>query len=320
MTNLDVVTIGESMVQLTPVRSGLLRHAAQFDRYVAGAASNVAIGLVRMGHRAGWISRVGADEFGACIRMNIRGEGVDTTQVMEDEEAPTGVYFKERRRPTRTRVHYYRRESAASRLVPGDLDADYIGQAEYLHLTGITPALSSTCRDTTWEAVRIAQEQGVAISLDPNVRSKLWSKEEARTVLEELIPNVHTLLLGREEAVLLSGESNPVAGARKLMEKGPSEVVVRLEEEGACSIGPGGDPLREEAISVDAVEVVGAGDAFNAGYLAGRLRGWQRERALRLGNVLGGLATTALGDVEGIPPWNDVQSILEESDTEVHDR
>ncbi|MFB6271343.1 MAG: sugar kinase, partial [Salinibacter sp.] len=290
MTNLDVVTIGESMVQLTPPETGLLRHAAQFDRFVAGAASNVAVGLVQMGHRAGWISRVGDDEFGACVRASIRGTGVDTTHVVEDEAAPTGIYVKERRRPPQTRVHYYRDGSAASRLAPDDLEPDYIGRADYLHLTGILPALSSTCRETTWAALRIAAERGVAVSLDPNVRSKLWAEDEARTVLQEMIPRVEVLLLGRDEATLLSGEDRPEAAARALTETGPSEVVVRRGDGGASALDEEGDLVHADAIDVEPVEVVGAGDAFNAGYLAGRLRGWPIRRCLRLGNVLGGLA------------------------------
>ncbi|MFB6247501.1 MAG: sugar kinase [Salinibacter sp.] len=309
---LDVVTIGESMIQLTPKQMGLLRHARAFDRYVGGAESNVAIGLVRLGHRAGWVSRVGSDEFGACVRATLRGEGVDTSQVVEDDGAPTGVYFKEQRRADRTRVHYYREGSAASRLSPSDLPREYIAQADYLHLTGITPALSASCREATWTALRIAEEENVAVSFDPNVRRKLWAEEKARTTLREMIPDVHTVLTGRGEASLLTGREDPEAAAQALRDHGASEVVVRLGEAGALAVTEDGVE-RGDALKVEAVDVVGAGDAFTAGYLSGRLRDWTVGAALRLGNVAGGLATTVRGDSEGIPTWEEVQAYLEEA-------
>lgn len=311
---LDVVTLGEAMIQMTPKQAGMLRHARQFERFVGGAEANVAIGLSRLGHSAAWISRVGADEFGACVRSTIRGEGVDTSHVIEDEKAPTGVYFKEQRRADLIRVHYYRDGSAASRLSASDLDPAYIAQAEYLHLTGITPALSSACREATWEALRIAEEHGVAVSLDPNVRRKLWSEDEARSTLREMIPHVHTVLTGAGEATLLSGEEDPESAARALRELGPAQVVVRLGEDGAFALAGEGDVRREPALDVEVVDVVGAGDAFTAGYLAGQLRDWGLRPSLKLGNVAGGLATTVPGDSEGIPTWTEVQPYLRDTD------
>lgn len=311
---LEVVTLGEAMIQMTPKHTGLLRHARQFDRYVGGAEANVAIGLVRLGHEAGWMSRVGADEFGACVQATIRGEGVDTSQVVRDEDAPTGVYFKEPRRSDLTRVHYYREGSAASRLAPSDLDSDYIGQAEYLHLTGITPALSASCRETVWEALRIAESEDVAVSLDPNVRRKLWSEKEARTELLEMMPYVDTVLTGRGEATLLTGIEKPREAARALVDRGPSRVIVRLGEDGAVGIGAEGQMEERPALDVDVIDVVGAGDAFTAGFLAAQLRNWSLGKSLWLGNVAGGLATTVSGDSEGIPTWEEVRPYIEGTD------
>ena len=121
------------MVLFAPDRTGLLRYANTFERYVAGAESNTAIGLARIGHSVGWISKVGADEFGQYVLSFLRGEQVDVSQVKTDTHAPTGVFFKERRRTDATRVYYYRAGSAASRLAPEELDAAYISQARVLH-------------------------------------------------------------------------------------------------------------------------------------------------------------------------------------------
>ncbi len=306
---LDVVTLGESMIQLVPMRAGRLRHARRFERFVAGAESNTAIGLARLGHRAGWISRLGAGEFGAAVKASIRGEGVDVSQVIHDEAASTGVYFKERRRAGATYVHYYRARSAASGLRPEDLDPTYIQQATYLHLTGITPALSASCRAAVRQAVALARKAGVLVSFDPNIRQKLWPPEEARPVLLSLLAEVDLVLTGAGEAELLAGEADPEAAARKLLEAGPSLVVVKQGAQGALAVSE--DVAAERgALSVDVVEPIGAGDAFNAGFLAGQLRGWDLDASLRLGNVAGALAMTAPGDVEGLPTWAEAEAYL----------
>lgn len=309
-TSPQLVTFGESMVQLVPTESGLLRHAARFRRHVAGAESNVAVALSRLGHATGWISRVGADEFGACVRAAIRGEGVDVSQVIEDPDAPTGVYFKERRRPGRTRVYYYRKDSAASRLAPGDLDPNYLARARFLLVTGITTALGPSCRKAVEHAIDVARVADVHVVLDPNVRRKLWSEATAREVLLELMGDVDTLLATREEVDLLADETRLEPAVRTLQERGPREVVVRLGAEGAIGF-EGEEQADREAIEVETVETVGAGDAFNAGYLSGRMRGWDLARSLHLGTVLGGLAVTAEGDVEGLPTWKEVTEYLD---------
>jgi len=301
------------MVQLTPTRTGLLRYATRFERFVAGAESNVAIGLTRLGHTAGWVSRLGSGEFGACVEAAIRGEGVDVSSVVRDSDAPTGVYFKERRQSDLTRVYYYRAGSAASRLAPEDIDPDYIEQATFVHLTGITPALSATCREAVWKVLRIAGREGIRVSLDPNIRRRLWPEDEARDVLLEMLSHTHLVLAGREEAKLLASAEAPEEAARTLRAMGPEHVVIRLGAEGALAVGPSDEVMHAPALPVDVVEPVGAGDAFNAGFLAGQLRGWDLGASLRLGNILGGLATTASGDVEALPTWEEVQAHLDDA-------
>ena len=199
---LDVVTLGETMILLVPKQVGQLRYAHQFDKYIAGAESNTAVGLSRVGHQVGWISRVGDDEFGHSILTFLRGEKVDVSQVALDKEVPTGVFFKERRRTGSTRVFYYRAGSAASRMRPADLKADYIRQAKILHVTGITPALSESGKQTLHAAIDIANGAGIPVAFDPNVRFKLWSAESAKKAFVDILPKVQIVLTSLEEAYL----------------------------------------------------------------------------------------------------------------------
>jgi 2-dehydro-3-deoxygluconokinase len=304
---IDVVTLGESMVLLVPTTRGLLRHAHSFERFVAGAESNTAIGLARLGHRVAWISRVGDDEFGQCVLHAIQGEGVDVSNVRIDQQHPTGIYFKERRGAGITRIYYYRADSAASHLSPEDLNPDIIGSAKYLHLSGITPALSQSCREAVLHAAETAQQASVKISFDPNLRLKLWSLDEAKKFFHEVVSKVNFILLNEEEIQLLTGESNIQKAAKLLIQQGPSRVIIKMGERGARSVSVS-EVVHVPALKVEVVEAVGAGDAFDAGFLSGQLRNWSAKQALRLGNIMGAFATTASGDTEGLPCWKEVQA------------
>jgi 2-dehydro-3-deoxygluconokinase len=306
---LDVVTLGESMVLLLAEQSGPMREATTFSRHIAGAESNVAAGLCRLGQTAGWFSRVGDDEFGRAVVFRVRGEGVDTSHVISDPQAPTGLVVRERREAGPIDQVYYRRGSAASRLSPADLDAAYVGDARFVHLTGITPALSASCRETVFAAAEIARAAGATVVLDPNYRSKLWDPPAARAVMRDLAGHCDLVLPGMDEAELLTGESDPEQAARQLRELGPAMIVVKLGARGALALTRDDELIHVPGTPVErVVDPVGAGDAFAAGFLAGLLRGFTTDAALRLANRCGALAMTSPGDMESLPRWEEVAS------------
>jgi 2-dehydro-3-deoxygluconokinase len=306
---MDVVTFGETMVLFAAVEQGPLRFANTFTRHSAGTETNFAVGLARLGHQVGWFSRVGDDEFGQYIVNFARGEGVDTSRVIVDPEAPTGVLFKEKRELGPRKIVYYRRGSAASRLSPNDLDAEYIGSARYLHLTGITPALSATARVTVFAAARLARERGVKVSFDPNLRLRLWTREQARDTMRELLPLCDVVLPGLDEAELLTGETDPDRAADAIRALGPRTVAIKLGPDGALGV-TSDERVRAPGVKLERiVDPVGAGDGFAAGFMAGQLRGLSLVESLRIGNVVGAFATTVVGDVEGLPSWREVQEL-----------
>jgi 2-dehydro-3-deoxygluconokinase len=301
-----VVGLGEAMVLLLAEQPGPLREVTTFRRHVAGAESNVAVGVCRLGLTAGFVSRVGNDEFGAAVRFRLRGEGVDTSKLIVDDGAPTGLLVRERREVGPLDVAYYRRGSAASRLCPSDLDAAYIGGARYLVLSGITPALSPSCKATVFAAAEMARSAGVTVVVDPNVRLKLWSAEEAREVLRDLVAHADVVVPGGDEAELLTGESDPLLAAKALAQLGPRLVVVKRGASGALALDA------DEVLSMPAVPVprvvdpVGAGDAFVAGLVVAQLRGMDLASSVALANRCGAHATTIPADQECLPFWDDV--------------
>lgn len=314
---MDVVTIGESMVVFTPTSDGFMRNASHFTKKIGGAESNVAVGLARLGHQAGWISKLGDDEFGKAILAFLKGENVDVSQVTFDQEAPTGIYFKEPRRQNSTRVYYYRRGSAASKLTANDLNNEYLSKAKYVHITGITPALSESCRETVFEIIRLAKQNGSIIVFDPNLRTKLWDEQTARDTLLRLASEADIVLPGIAEGEFLFGENDPHKLGKLFLDHGASTVVMKVGAEGAYyftnneSVLISGFPVKQ------VVDPVGAGDGFAAGFLSGLIDGLDLGKAVERANAVGALVTMVNGDVDGLPERDEVEQLLSKNSEDI---
>ncbi|MFD2044643.1 sugar kinase [Ornithinibacillus salinisoli] len=301
---MDVITLGESMVLFTPDSPGPLRFATNFNKKLGGAESNVAIALSRLGHQTGWISRLGSDEFGLYVRNFIRGEGVDTSRVIFDEQNQTAVFFKGLNPGQDPNVFYYRKHSAASQLSPENIDESYVSKAKYIHLTGITPALSPTCRETIYHVLDLAKKHKQTVVFDPNIRLKLWSKEEASDVLSDIAKQCHIVLPGIDEGQLLTGNDSPEEVANDLLQGDTHTVVVKLGEKGSF-LATKDHQQYVPAVNVShVVDTAGAGDGFAAGFMSGLLRGFDYLQSVELGNRIGAHALSVSGDVEGYPYWN----------------
>ncbi|MGG4034152.1 sugar kinase [Paenibacillus cisolokensis] len=304
----DLVTFGETMGLFMPPEHRALERSALLEQSFGGAESNVAIGAVRLGVSAGWFGVLGDDPFGRIIKKTLRGEGVDVSRVRLDGEAPTGLMFRETV-AGKLAVHYYRKHSAASRMRPEHLDADYIRGSKILHVTGITAALSPECRATVREAVRIAREAGVAVCFDPNLRLKLWTIEEARQTLLPLAEEADYFLPGWDELRLLYDSDDFGTIADKLSAL-KAVTVIKGKDDRTIVLNRG---QRTEVPFYPAervVDTVGAGDGFCAGFLAGILKGMPPEEAVRLASIVGSLVVQMRGDWEALPEWPLVEQRL----------
>jgi 2-dehydro-3-deoxygluconokinase len=302
----EVVTAGETMILGVPSLPGRLRHATTLELKIGGAESNVAIALSRLGVSAGWVGYLSADEPGRIVLDRIRGEGVDTSRVRRLEDAPTGLYLREKV-GTEVRVYYYRRGSAASKMAPTAFDPDYLRGARFLHLTGITPALSAGCRAFVVWAIQQARSNGLRVSFDVNYRSKLWSAGEAKEFIKEILPLIDLLFLGDQEARALWGRDD-AEFVRELSDG--REVVLKRGKQGSLALVDD-RTLEQPAFPVVEVDPIGAGDAFDAGYLAGYLWGLAPEERLRTANAMGALSVATLGDYEGLPERGELRGFLE---------
>lgn len=305
----ELLTFGETMALMMPAGNKGIEYSSELHNLFGGAESNVAIGVARLGGRVGWFGRLGKDPLGRMILKKIRGEGVDVSRAELTADAPTGLMMREVLMG-KTSVYYYRKNSAASRMTPEHLDEGYIAQAKILHMTGITPALSDSCKETAIAAMRMARKNGVKVSFDPNLRLKLWDLEEARTVLLSMAEEADIFLPGLDELQLLYQTEDW------------NEIVAKLRELPAeVSIVKGGDNetyvVTQDSITAvpyfrveHVVDTVGAGDGFCAGFFTGLLKGYNYAEAVRIGNLVGSLVIQMEGDWEGIPTWEQVEAAL----------
>ena len=261
------------MLMFAPPRYELIEHCDQFTAYSGGSESNVAIGLQRLGIRAGWIGKLPDNPLGRKVVNGIRALGVDTSACVWTAEGRVGTFFVEwGAYPRLLKTIYDRACSAAATLTAEELDWEYIAQAEWLHLSGITPALSQTCRQSTIQIAAHARERGCRVSFDVNYRSLLWSPDEARDAFCEILPYVNLLIATEADARLLLGQA---PGREALLERlyelyAPDAIVITCGADGSMACD-GAGVYRSHGYRVHTVNRLGAGDAFDAGLLYGYL-------------------------------------------------
>lgn len=303
-----VVTIGETMALMTGDRPGPLQHSPTMTLGIGGSESNVAIALSRLGCKVTWIGKVGADSLGDLVLREIEAEGVRVAAV-RDPAAPTALMVKERRTAAETRIFYYRSGFAGSRLGVEEVDFDLVRSASLLHVTGISTALSPGMVEVIDEAIRVANAAGVPVSFDLNFRGKLWSRDAAGEAYRRILPHVDIVFGGDDEAAIALGRTDsPMALARGLIDLGAGQAVVKLGSRGAVAVV---DALEYEqpAIPIIAVDTVGAGDAFVAGYLAEYLLGEPVTKRLATAATVGAYSCLTQGDWEGLPRRSELAAL-----------
>lgn len=307
---LDVITIGDGMITFDPQSKGPLRFVHQFERKIGGAELNVILGCARLGLKAGWISRLGKDEFGRHIVNTMRGEGVDISEVKLMEGYATSLNFKEVRENGNGRTFYYRQKSPTETLTPELLPEAYIAGARILHVTGVFPAIQENNRAVILRALQLAKRHGVKVSFDPNIRLRLWSRELARATLLTYLPYVDFMLAGREEMELIFESGEQKVWEQAIQRYAFEHVVVKDGENGSYAFMDGRWVHQPAFPVAKVVDTVGAGDGFDAGFLYGVIHGWPIGQTLKFANAIGAMVVQVHGDNEGLPYLEEVEGFL----------
>ncbi len=315
-----VVTFGETMLRLSPPGYQRITQAERFEIAIAGTESNTAAVLAQLGIHTVWLSRLPDNPLGHLVAQRLRALGVDVQHVSWDSDSRLGLYFVEPGvTPRPTRVYYDRKGSAMSRWRPGEWDwRSLLRGASLLHATGITPALSESCREATREALQVAREMNISVSFDLNYRSLLWSPDEARRVIESLLPLVDLLIVSPADArtvLAIEGEDMDIAVHIQRRYQIPM-VATPLRDQPLATVGRRYSVVataehvwRSEGCPFEVIDPIGSGDAYDAGLLYGYLQG-DIELAMRCADTLSALKHTVPGDVLFTSP-EDLQQLLQ---------
>ena len=296
-----ILTIGETMAVMVPSETGPYQYINHFRLCFAGAESNTAIGLSKLGHQTEWLSCVGDDEFGRFLLSRIRAEGVSVSHVRLDAHAPTGLMAKRFNPSSETEIFYYRSGSAASQMNETLISEKSFEDVGIVHMTGITPVLSQSCLRLTRRVFELARSLNVRISFDPNIRMKLWKQEDYRDLIKEFISQSNIVFMGLDEGQLLYGERTPQTLRDIIFTSGCTDYLALKNGSAGAYVYSINEDCYIPPHPCICIDPVGAGDAFNAGFLSGILDGRPLKDCGQRGGITGALCTQVQGDIEGLP-------------------
>lgn len=305
--SLDLAALGEAMVEFNQTAAG----QAQYLQGFGGDTSNVAIAAARAGARSAYLTRIGGDTFGQMLLQLWAHEHVDTSGVSTASASHTGIYFVTH--GTHGHEFSYRRaDSAASRMTPQWLagaPSAVIRAARYLHVSGISLAISPGACDTVFEAMELARESGTQVAFDSNLRLKLWPLPRAQACIRQAIGRCDIFLPSLEDMVTLTGLEDPRSIVDWSHAHGARTVVLKLGPEGAL-VSNGTVREHIAARRVNMRDATGAGDCFCGNLLARLAQGDTLLAAARYANTAASLAVQGFGAVQPLPRSDAVLAAL----------
>ncbi|HEX4200822.1 MAG TPA: sugar kinase [Chthoniobacterales bacterium] len=313
-SNVDLLTVGESMLRFSVPAGRLLADAPVFDVHVAGTESNVAVAVARMGYKSRWLSQLPDNVLGHRIADTIAGQGVDCSYVNWSDTERAGVYFVEfGASPRPTKVLYDRVPSAARHMDETTFDLSLVGKAKIIHLTGITVALSTGCSRLIETIVARANELKIPIVFDVNYRALLWSHKECCSRLTPLLSKVDTLIVSKRDLEAIFEIAGDAATAAKELHKlfGMPHIAITTGDQGAAGF-ENGNTVLAPGYPVEMVDRIGAGDSFAAGVISGLLEG-NFVRGLQYGVAMSALQLTTEGDLFRLTRKDVLQLMASES-------
>ncbi|WP_018929104.1 sugar kinase [Pseudomonas umsongensis] len=314
MSEIEILSFGETMAMFVAEQNGELADVGHFHKRIAGADSNVAIGLSRLGFNVAWLSRVGADSLGRFVIDTLKKEGLDCSHVDIDPAHPTGFQLKSRADDgSDPVVEYFRRGSAASHLSVQSISPSLLN-ARHLHATGIPPALSASARAMSFELMTRMRDAGRSVSFDPNLRPSLWASEQQMiSEINRLAALAHWVLPGLSEGRLLTGFEDPADIAAFYLDQGAEAVAIKLGPHGAYYRTHQDEGFVAGVPVATVVDTVGAGDGFAVGLISALLENHSVAHAVQRANWIGSRAVQSRGDMEGLPTRAEMDAEFEDA-------
>lgn len=303
---------GEPMGLLIAQSEGSLDSVEGFTLAVAGAEFNVATGAARLGHFVSYLTKLGNDPFGTRITNTLTANKIDSSNVLTSDTNTTGFMLKSKVSKGDPEIFYFRKGSAASTLDASDVEKIDFSKFDYVHLTGIFPALTDSTRAAMMALIKKAKELGLFISFDPNLRPQLWPSQEVMVkTLNELASYADLVLPGCGEGKILCGSEDPSKINDFYRSLGARMVVTKLGPDGAL-VREGDNEYKVPGFIIDkVVDTVGAGDGFACGVITSLMEGLSLEKAVERGAAIGAIQCTFAGDNEGLPTQEQLKKFMQ---------
>lgn len=296
----DIVSLGEPMIEFNETGTAL------YQQGFGGDTANFAIAAARQGASVAYCTRLGDDRFGRMFLDLWAAEGIDTSGVGIDPDAHTGVYFVTHGAAGH-QFEYLRAGSAASRMRIDDLPLDTLCDTRFLHVSGISQAISTTACDAVNAAIQAARAAGACVTYDPNLRLRLWPLAKAKATIEATIAQIDIFLPSLDEALVLADTDSRDGVFAWCARHGAKKVVLKCGAEGAWIWQDNdGLPRQVSGFAVQPVDATGAGDCFDGSLVARLAVGESLLDAVRYANVAAAISTTGYGAIAPIPHQADV--------------
>lgn len=310
-----VACLGEVLIDFIAEEKESHGSLASFRKYPGGAPANVAVGISRLGVNCGFIGKVGADTLGAFLKASLKKNGVNIEGLMDTKEAPTALAFVSRSKTGERHFLFYRDPCADILLTEDDLHLDWLRRIKYLHVGGVSLTRNPS-RQTTLRAIEIARKNGAVITLDPNLRLDLWSGgvHECRKILQKVLAKTDIFLPSQHELLLIMDTKQLDDALSRTHELGPHTICLKCGGDGSrisTKTAKGQfDQFSQKALDVNVVDTTGAGDGFNAGLIAGLVKGMNIREAVRQGTAVASLVITKIGAMTALPTEQELTQFL----------
>lgn len=290
---------------------GHLDEVNGYSMAIAGAEFNVAVGMKRLNHDVGYLTKLGRDPFGKRVLKIMEDNGISTELITFSDERNTGFMLKSMVDAGDPEIYYYRKGSAASTLCGKDVENLDFSQYDTIHMTGITPALSDSTREAIDVLLAKARQNHMLFSFDPNLRPQLWGDKEAMIqYMNDMAGKCDIFLPGFKEAKILIGESDPQKIGETYLNMGAKTVIIKLGGKGAYYATKGECGFVEGFPVTKIVDTVGAGDGFAAGVLTALKENLPLKEAIRRGNAVGAIQVMSRGDNDGLPTVQELNDFM----------
>lgn len=307
----STLLIGEPMGLLAARECGPFEEVGSWDFFTAGAEMNVAIGISRLGQPVSYITKLGTDPFGKKVIKALETNGIDTSLITYCNDRNTGFMLKSRADEGDPDIYYYRKGSAASTLSRKDIENLDLSSADWVHATGITPALTEETRSAIRTLEKRAHEEGLTFSFDPNLRPQLWnSTQEMADFMNEMAAKSDYFMPGIKECEICIGKSDPEEAAKAYLDLGCPCIIIKLGGDGAYYATPKTSGYVPGFKVEQIVDTVGAGDGFAAGVISALKEGLPIDQAVLRGNAIGAIQLTSKSDNEGLPDRDELSAFM----------